>query len=666
MPRVFALVTLAIALASCSIPASPGATPGSPTSSARAVQLVSGPNQPVVAEGELVYTNDIAFDYYTQNAVALVDLYGFVTRDRRWEIPVDGQALGFLEVNRAARRGSFRLRLPALPGGTLVDVDNDGQQEPGVQVFAVAWWPNLAGGPFAEGDDRSRGWPTYLASTVNDPEQGGEVTGGKIIIWSPDAAQSFPSGFGPDGRLFTPDDPVAPVPAGYALVDLDQRPFAVSQAPSLRLDLFEPADAAIKDISLLSYTAAFDALLAQVRREYAFNGVAGKEPAWDALAAELRPRIAEAERRRDPQAFGLAVRDFTLAFRDGHVSAFGGAAGGLLTDATAGGFGLAARELDDGRFLASFVQPGGPASQAGVQIGAELIAWNGRRPADALAEVPITTRPISSDVARRLEQARLLLRAPLGTTAALQFANPGQPPQQATLTAINEVESYNATLATNGHNPYALPVEFDVRDSRIGYVRINSNYDDLQLLVRLFERALATIEQASVRGVVIDMRQNFGGQPLGLASYLAEREILLAQRQYFSEASGRFENDGPPERLEPTERTYRFERIALLVDQGCFSACEYEAYAFSRLPSVMVFGHYPTAGVYAEVARGQFRLPEGISVQIPTGRSLTPEGAILLEGVGVVPSIRVPLDAAGVLSGEDLVLQAAERAILGN
>ncbi len=45
------------------------------------------------------------------------------------------------------------------------------------------------------------------------------------------------------------------------------------------------------DLSSLSYTQAFDEMFAVIRRDYAFNGVAGKEPDWEALYAEIRPRV---------------------------------------------------------------------------------------------------------------------------------------------------------------------------------------------------------------------------------------------------------------------------------------------------------------------------------------------------------------------------------------
>jgi len=73
-----------------------------------------------------------------------------------------------------------------------------------------------------------------------------------------------------------------------------------------------------------------------------------------------------------------------------------------------------------------------------------------------------------------------------------------------------------------------------------------------------------------------------------------------------------------------------------------------------------VVGQYPTGGVEAEVARGEFELPEGIKLQFPTGRMVQPDGSLFLEGQGVQPTVHVPIDEQSVLSKDDVVLKAAE------
>ena len=667
----FVLLAAFLAVSAC-VPVTPAVPVETQAPTAAPTEAQSAPsvaerseNQPYQINGSFSYTNDILTTYYVEQAVALVDMYGFVTRDEEWEIPVSSQTLGFLTLDTDAKTGTYTLQLPARPTGMMVDVDNDGETDEGVQVFAVSYWPNLTGGPYSEGDDRSTGWPTYLASVITDSENEDEVIGGNLVVWAPDSNQEFPSGFGADGKLFTEDDPVAPIPAGYSIVNLDSEPFAVTQEPVPNLSLYEPKDIAIKDFSSDSYTEAFDKMFEIVRKEYAFNDVEGKAPDWDALYAELYPRIEAAEDANDPEAFALAIRDFTWAFKDGHVGmSMTQSLYDQFVDETSGGYGFAIRELDDGRFIVSYLMEDGPAAKAGMELKAEVTAFNGKSIDEALKDVRPWSLPMSTDWALRYQQARYLLRAHPGDEAEVTFINPGGEAQTVTLTAVSERESFNATSIYADAPETLLPVDFEILDSGVGYVRINSNYDDLNLVIRLFQRALQTFQEREVPGIIIDLRYNSGGAPLGLAGFLYDKEITMGQLEYYSEKTGDFEPEGLPEKVYPNEEQYHFDKEVLLVGQTCYSACEIEAYGFSQVPGMIVVGQYPTGGVEAEVARGQFVLPEGISLQIPTGRFVLPDGSIFLEGKGVQPTLRVPINEETLFAEGDVVLEAGEQAVL--
>ncbi|MFH1908632.1 MAG: peptidase S41, partial [Chloroflexota bacterium] len=470
------IVALSLVLAACK-----SVTPTEPVATAVPVS-----EQPVEITGAFDYTNSIITDYYVEHAVALVDMYGFVTRDQEWEIPVSSQTLGFLDLDAEAMHGEYTLQLPAKPSGMQADVDNDGQTDDGVQVFAVSYWPNLTGGPYSEGDDRSRGWPTYLASVITDTENKDEVIGGKLVVWGGDGKQQFPTGFGADGMLFTADDPVRTIPAGYSIVDLDSDPFTVSQEPEPELTLYEPQDVALKDFSGLSYTEAFDKMFEIVRKEYAFNGIAGKQPDWDALYAELKPRVQQAEQNKDATAYYLALRDYTWAFKDGHVGLGGGDMGyNMFIEATKGGYGFAMRELDDGRFIVVFVLDNGPAARAGMTVGAEVTEFNAEPVGQALEVVKPWSMPHSTDWSLRYQQARYLLRVEPDTEAAVTFVNPAGELQTAILKAIAERDSFNATSVYANAPEDLLPVTYEYLDSGVGYIRISSNYDDLGLIIKL-------------------------------------------------------------------------------------------------------------------------------------------------------------------------------------
>ncbi len=626
----------------------------------------SGPG-PTEITGNFSYTNDIITTYFVENEVALVDMYGFVKRDQNWTIPIDSQTLGFLQIDPQTKTGNYRLELPAQPLGQIVDVGHDGGK--GVQVFAVSYWPNTTGGPYSEGDDKTQGWPTYLASVVTDTDNHDEVVSGNLVVWAPDGNQKFPTGFGADKKLFTADDPVGPIPAGYSIVNLDTQPFTISREAKPSLTLYEPKAAAIKDFSSESYTQAFKDMFDLIRTNYAFNGIQGKQPDWDKLYAELQPRVAQAESQHDPNAFYLALRDYTWAFKDGHVGLDGGKYSQQdFANAVAGGYGFALRQLDDGSVMVIYVMDGGPAAQAGMKVGALVTQFNGQPISDAIAGAHIYSTQ-SSDFAIRYQQLRYLLATKPDTQAKVTFTNPGQAAKTVTLTAIQERNSFARTSVFFGaETDPLLPVESKIitqGNSQIGYISVNSNEDDLNLIVRLFQRALQQFTDRKVDGLIIDLRYNLGGSPLGLAGFLTNQPITLGQLQYYSSETKQFQPSDPPEKFLPNVEQYRFNKEAVLVGQGCFSACELEAYGFSQVPGMMVVGQYPTAGVEAEVSRGQFKLPEGMTLQVPFGREVLPDGSLFLEGQGVKPTVKVPIDATTAVSTDDVVLKAGIAAVLG-
>jgi curli biogenesis system outer membrane secretion channel CsgG len=101
----FVMAAAVLLLAACG-PATPipSPTPSQATAapavaaSPTPLPAISGPSA-VKVTGSFDYTNDIITTYYVEQAVALVDMYGFVTRNRDWEIPVESQVLGYLKID---------------------------------------------------------------------------------------------------------------------------------------------------------------------------------------------------------------------------------------------------------------------------------------------------------------------------------------------------------------------------------------------------------------------------------------------------------------------------------------------------------------------------------------------------------------------------------------
>jgi C-terminal processing protease CtpA/Prc len=618
--------------------------------------------QPQRIRGTIEVTNPFIQIDNAEPFVLLEDESGFAARDHEHVIAVESQVLGPITVNPDGP-WTYELSLPAAPAAPFVDVDNDGESDTGVQVFAIAYWINIFGDPFLEPRE-AYGWSTAYSSALVDSGRDDEIVGGKLLIWAPDGEQAFPVGFGDDGLLFTEDDPVEPVKAGYTVVDLDSDPFEFSREPEPEIPLYE-GSVAVHDLSGLSYTEAFEEMWATIAREYPFTEL--KDLDWQAIHDEIAPRVQAAEDAQDPVAFYLAIRDFTWLIPDGHVGA-NGDDGGLFLQETSGGLGFAIRELDDGRVIVTLVLEDTPAAEAGIQVGAEVTEFNGLPIGEAIEQVQPWSAPFSTEHVERLQQLRYLLRSEVGTEVEVTYQNPGAAPRTATLTSIEERASFNATSFFAGQDPLALPVEARILESGLGYVRVTDLVSDSNLIARLWERAIRLFIENGVPGVIVDLRVNNGGSGLlanALPGYFIDEEVSVSTGYYYSDATGEFEPEGVPDRITPGPFQYEGP-IAVLVGPACSSACEGLAYNLQLTGRATVVGQYPSGGLFGEVGRGQYFLPEGISLQAPTGRPVAPDGSIVIENTGVVPDVDVPVDEATVLAEEDVVLQAAEAELLGS
>ena len=152
---------------------------------------------------------------------------------------------------------------------------------------------------------------------VTDSNNKDEVVSGNLVVWAPDANQKFPTGFGADKKLFTDDDPIMNLPAGWSVIGMDQTPFTIDRSEKPVIDLYEPASQQLDDFSQLSYSDAFDKMVDKFRKEYAWTEL--KKIDWDAKAQEFRPRFEAAQKNNDKHAYALALRDFIWSIPDTHV-----------------------------------------------------------------------------------------------------------------------------------------------------------------------------------------------------------------------------------------------------------------------------------------------------------------------------------------------------------
>ncbi len=617
-------------------------------------------NEPVQLTGDIEISNAAIMQiYYFQRFVMLEDLSGFLNRDFEYGQPLEAQILGPVTMDEDGTF-SYVLNLPAEPVSPFVDVDNNGKADAGVQVWQVAMNANYLDDPFLDEDEAPSWSPNYVSTRI-DSENESEIYGGIVLVWAPDADQAFPIGFGDDGLLFTADDPVDAIPAGYTLVNMDAEPFEFYKEKIAEIPLYE-GELTVNDFSEMGWLEGFEALHGKMQLEYPFTELKGLN--WQALYDEFAPRIEEAEANNDETAYFLALRDFAWSIPDGHIGlSYGEIGNQMFEEETAGGYGMAVIGLADDRVVVSLVLDEGPAADAGIEWGAEIVSWNGIPVLEALEAVKPWSLPFSTEESKRVQQYRYLLRAKVGTETEVTYLNPGSTqPETVTLTAAAERETFSATSVFAGYDFNALPIEYEILPSGYGYIKINSLSEDINLIIRLWEWALERMIGNQVPGLIIDLRQNTGGSPLGtgFASSFVTEEFELSRTYYYSEKTGDFETYGPPSSIEPDPDLYYDGQLAVLVSTACSSACENVAYVLGELEQTRVFGFNSSNGMYGEVARGQFLLPGGYSFQAPTGMDRDMDGNIIIEGTGVVPDVRVPLTAENVqaqfVAGQDVIL----------
>jgi C-terminal processing protease CtpA/Prc len=630
-------------------------------------EIVNEEGGPLLITGQMTYTDPLFTAGVGEPLIILEDQAGFVERNESFLMSPESQVMGQITSDFYTSPVSYSIALPIEPQATLKDVDHDGESDTGVMIYAVAYWTNVFGPAFLEERDLfGGGWSTGYASThiSPNPNAKGEVIGGKYLIYALDDQQGFPSGFGEDGLLFTDDDPIVSIPQGYSVVNMDAEPFTFDRSREVVVNTVEDKETATDNFSNMSYIEAFDAMVEKFRTDYAFTEL--KNLDWDAISAEFRPQFEEAEANADPVAYVRALQHFTWVIPDGHVSSSAFINDDFSRD-TDGSLGIAIRELDDGRVIVSYLFDGGPAAEAGVELRAEILAINGQPVGDAISAAVPYSSPFSTDHAKRLQQLRYAVRFPMGTQIELTFKNPGDNDSQTvTLDTIDERDSwtfsFNAIGTNAGQTGFELPLEYRLLDSGLGYVKIYSFFDNERLTVDLWERLIQDLNQQNVPGLIIDMRQNGGGNGFlaaQMAAYFFDEPHELYKFGTYDRELGEFYFDPNPRfrfYLPPEDKRYNGD-IAVLVGPACASACEFFSYDMTIDDRAAIVGQYPTAGLGGGIE--QFFMPEGQVVQLPVSRPIDQDGNIVIEGQGIVPTVKVPVNEETLFTEVDPVLDAA-------
>ncbi len=210
-------------------------------------------------------------------------------------------------------------------------------------------------------------------------------------------------------------------------------------------------------------------------------------------------------------------------------------------------------------------------------------------------------------------------------------------------------------------------VQYGHLDGDIGYLRIlsfsgYSRERGFAAEMKDLEGALdAIFSDSSIRGLVIDVRINFGGSdPLGLAiaSRLANTEYLAYSKVARADPVNRSKwTPADPSMIKPSSRPGFRGPIVELISPLTISAGETFTQAMmGRTPHITRIGEN-TQGVFSDVlGRG---LPNGWRFGLPNEVFRTPEGNAF-DGIGIPPDIVVPIFTEDdVAAGKDPALAKA-------
>ncbi|MFP4007589.1 MAG: hypothetical protein ACLFV6_06200, partial [Spirulinaceae cyanobacterium] len=291
----------------------------SPTEEKRGVQRIIG---------KAYWTNfEIPFQY-TDPVVVLIDRGSlWAKRQNNHSAAPNGQIFGEINSDINNSPFDFSLDLPAIPQGEFHDVDNNGKADPGVQIWGLFLANNAvltANEPNLTPIEQLTQLSVAIASVITQPPTTltgiAEPRSGALIVYSEAANQGFPAGFGPDGLLFTADDPIATLDPGYTVVRLNPEGFVFERSPLVEIDLQErPEDAEI-DLSHLSYTEAFNRLIDLLKGRYGYTELRGID--WEMWRQQYLPQVEAAQQTSNPDAYFTVLTTLGRRMQDAHVQVY--------------------------------------------------------------------------------------------------------------------------------------------------------------------------------------------------------------------------------------------------------------------------------------------------------------------------------------------------------
>lgn len=601
-------------------------------------------------------------------SVLLFDMTNIIGGQPEVFTPESGQILGIFTDDLFPQPGAFSISLPIEPTGAFLDVDNDGVEEQGVQIFSLKVGSNLFSSSHLQQLEQGSGLQSLLTDFVT-----GEITEGIFLLYAPDDSQDFPATAGEDGVWFSGDEPTVTLPAGYTLATLPaEGAITLDRSPQLTMTNLERSETQSPDFSEQGILESFNALIDVLIERYAYTDL--RDLDWEAIRADYLPQVEQADAEQDMAAYYGLLRELAISLNDTHVSVR--ATNPVLIQAVISGEDVATvgatvfavwdemEELPGERILVLSVGEETPAAEAGWVPGTEIIAIDGDPIAERVAAVQLG-QGIGTDAVRLATQTADVLRFADGQEVTIEYRLPDS---DDVLSATMVAGQYGVGQASA---PYVSrpPVSFE-RVGKYAVVRWGDFFSYILPKLAILEEALAVEQDSTSGGVILDLRGNGGGWVAlyeTMASYFFSADdpmsVHLFDSYFYDESVGeRVKLYQPDYMISAPNPEFAYNGpVVILVNDACASACEYFSQHLQELGRATIIGQYPTSGAGGSIER--VTMPAGITFQFTQGGTYFADTRIPnLEAKGVVPDIRVPVTLETELAkaqGEDPVLDAA-------
>lgn len=414
------------------------------------------------------------------------------------------------------------------------------------------------------------------------------------------------------------------------------------------------------------YADAFRAFHEDMKMNYALQK--WKETDFDAKYEEYIVLFEEADRNKDKKAYTKAMLSYMASYQDGHVQmadiyeVFGiGSTRNIqnvYTDVYKNYYGMTLIRLDSGEYVAANVEKGGSADKAGIHNGSVIVKWNGTDIAKQLEEIK-TMLPVNCTMfadSENIERFKPFFLSCMGEESMeVGFLDAQGNEKSVTLQSMGNGYKYlyqTIGLFLQKSGKEEEDISYRKLEDGVGYLKIKSMGDDYDGIRSLMEGYLAQMKEEKIASLVIDVRNNEGGEDEAgviLAEQFAAEDLFYLKETAYDNVSGNYKEIRT---LRMNAKAAINVPVYLLVNSSCISAGEGFVYNMAKLPQVTVAGIQGTNGSFGSI-EGIKVLPEGLIGAFPSIACLDEDGEVMIDSKkdgmgGIKPAVVIPVDQKAV------------------